>query len=371
MIEITARSGKLIDLGRRGENRARRIAFDISKWRRVYGEGTVQILHRRKGDEAPYPVAVEMNGEKAYWVVGRADVACPGTGALELQYRRGETVVKSAAFCTRTWQSLGEEGPAPDEPQQGWVEQMLKAVRDVRAETAAIKSDAETAAQRAEAAAEKLEESGGGESLPKPLTVDYLPTGVPYVEKGSVVEVLPDYVIASEADMTAIPALGLEEGKTYTVVIGGAEYECVAQSIAVSELAGIALGDIYTATGGAIGSAATGEPFVLLELSPEIAAEAGINVTVQPLVDVPLPITVSIRQQEVSVNKLDNRCLDLAWLPVIHNGTGEYNRLPAEFLPENTATTEDISKAMSGLSTESWTFVLNDGSTVTKAVYVG
>ena len=52
-----------IDLGLQGENLARTLEFDISDWRAEYGEGTVQLLHRRFGDRDPYPAAIEQEGD--------------------------------------------------------------------------------------------------------------------------------------------------------------------------------------------------------------------------------------------------------------------------------------------------------------------
>jgi len=200
MIEITVRPGERINLGRQGENRARRIVFDVAQWEQIFGGGTVYLLHQRKGDEAPYPVTVERDGNKVYWVVGSADVACPGSGLLELQYRKEDVIVKSEEFHTKTWHSLDEAGEHPGDPEEGWVEQVLAsaqvagedAVKSVAsaqeakksaeqagaAETNAKASEtaaqaaadqaedaqrkAEEAAERAEAAAEQSGSTGGG-----------------------------------------------------------------------------------------------------------------------------------------------------------------------------------------------------------------
>jgi hypothetical protein len=134
-------------------------------------------------------------------------------------------------------------------------------------------------------------------------------------------EILPDYTITEEnmeADMAGTPALGLVAGNTYIVKLQGTEYTCVAWET-VSPDAGtvVGLGDLYTATGGEMGTAATGEPFALMEFSPEAAAQAGVNVMVQPLVEMSFPIVFSIIGEGETAHKLDNRCLDLAWLPTI------------------------------------------------------
>lgn len=53
MERIYAVEGSRVSLGRRGENLARCILFDISRWEALYGEGAVQLSHQRCGDEYP------------------------------------------------------------------------------------------------------------------------------------------------------------------------------------------------------------------------------------------------------------------------------------------------------------------------------
>ena len=148
-----------------------------------------------------------------------------------------------------------------------------------------------------------------------PIPGRYLPKGTPWIEESGMVEILPEYTINSEADMAGIPRLGLVAGNTYTVKLQGMEFTCVAWAETVEGLAVVGLGDIYTFSGGEIGTTATGEPFVLMEVPPEMAAQVGINVMVQPLVAMEFPVVFSITGGGATVHKLDNRCLDLAWLP--------------------------------------------------------
>ncbi len=146
------------------------------------------------------------------------------------------------------------------------------------------------------------------------------PDTLAYVEEGGMVEILPDYTITEEnmdADMMGIPALGLVAGNTYVVTINGVDYTCVAQALDFEVFTAVSLGDIYTASNGEFGTAATGEPFVLIEYPPEVVAESGMTVMVQPLSeDIALPVTFSIKGDGTTIHKLDNRCLDLEWLPI-------------------------------------------------------
>ena len=68
VINISVLTDKIIRLGRRGEGNVRQIVFDCTCFEETYGSGTAQLLHWRRGDEAPYPVLIEQNDNdvKAY-----------------------------------------------------------------------------------------------------------------------------------------------------------------------------------------------------------------------------------------------------------------------------------------------------------------
>ena len=119
--------GKSIDLGRQGENLARQVRFDLSGWISSFGPGTVQLLHERKDDKAPYPVAVEQDGNLAVWTVTSADTSAAGNGRAELQYYVGNALVKTETWATKVRAALGPVSETPPEAQQGWVDQVLQA----------------------------------------------------------------------------------------------------------------------------------------------------------------------------------------------------------------------------------------------------
>lgn len=130
------KTGSILPLGKQGENLARKIQFDISRWISTFGPGTVQLLHQRSGDEAPYPVAVYREGNFAVWTVTDADTAAPGTGHAELQYYVGDALAKSETWMTKVFPALGPAGETPPEAQQGWVDQVLAQVARITGMTA-------------------------------------------------------------------------------------------------------------------------------------------------------------------------------------------------------------------------------------------
>ena len=99
---------------------------------------------------------------------------------------------------------------------------------------------------------------GGGGSVPKPLTYDYMPEGYPSKTMGTIT-LMEEQELAFAlngglygADLTEV--LELIEGQTYTVNWDGAEYECVCVVIESSHV----LGNLSILSAGAD----TGEPFL-------------------------------------------------------------------------------------------------------------
>lgn len=127
-----------IKLGRRGENRARKVVFDVlGKWREGYGEGVASLIVQRNGDAHPYPVTLTEEDGALVWLVSSADTAVAGEGAAELRYTVGDTVVKSQIYKTRVRETLEDSGETPPPGYQSWVDEVLQAAAD--AETAVSK----------------------------------------------------------------------------------------------------------------------------------------------------------------------------------------------------------------------------------------
>ena len=99
---------------------------------------------------------------------------------------------------------------------------------------------------------------GGGGSVPKPLTYDYMPEGYPTKSAGTVTVMGEQELAFAVSDgVYAAPitnALEIVVGQTYTVNWDGTEYECVCSAIQSN----LALGNLSI-----MGEDAdTGEPFI-------------------------------------------------------------------------------------------------------------
>lgn len=146
MLKTYAHPGAVVTLGRRGENMARQVVFDISAWATIYGSGTAQLLAQRAGDAAPYPVPIEQTSDAAIWTVNSADTAVVGDGKVELLYTVDDVVVKSEVWKTSVLESLSDDTAEPPDAAAGWVERVLEA----GAQAVGAAEAAEKAAARAE-----------------------------------------------------------------------------------------------------------------------------------------------------------------------------------------------------------------------------
>ena len=114
----------------------KKILFDLSKWEARFGrEGRAELLYRRPGESAYYPVSLEREGSTAVWAMTAADTAKEGTGRAELRYYMGECLVYSLTSDITVEHPLDEAGEAAAPPGQSWLDRVLEAAR--RAEDAA------------------------------------------------------------------------------------------------------------------------------------------------------------------------------------------------------------------------------------------
>lgn len=148
MQSIYAHPGVHLALGRKGENVARQVVFDLRLWRAAYGDGAVSLCAKRAGDAELYPCGVTQDEDTAVWVLRAADVDKPGWGNVQLSYYVGDTLAKSQTWRTLVAPSLCACGD-PGEVQQGWLDQ---AGKDAAAAQQGAK-DAQEAQKAAEDAA--------------------------------------------------------------------------------------------------------------------------------------------------------------------------------------------------------------------------
>lgn len=106
MIEIKAIPGKLIMLGKQGENLAREVVFDVSGVRAEFGDGAFRLSAKRPGESDAYPATVTETGDTVVWALTGADTQNAGRGQCELAYYAGETRLKTWTYDTAIAKSL-------------------------------------------------------------------------------------------------------------------------------------------------------------------------------------------------------------------------------------------------------------------------
>lgn len=116
MLQIQAIEKKCIDLGRRGEDSAREILFDITGFAELYGQGEARVIAKRDRDSSTYPVEITQNHTTVSWVVKPVDNDQPGYGNCELVYITNGAVVKSTIYQTHVDESLSDPVSPPDSP---------------------------------------------------------------------------------------------------------------------------------------------------------------------------------------------------------------------------------------------------------------
>lgn len=149
MIEIKAVPGKLIMLGKQGENLAREVIFDVSGVRAEFGDGTFRLSAKRPGEADAYPATVTETGDTVVWALTGADTQNAGRGQCELAYYAGETRLKTWTYDTAIAKSL--TGSPKTDP----YDEFLDEVNRLAAEAAISQREA----KNSENAAKKSEEN--------------------------------------------------------------------------------------------------------------------------------------------------------------------------------------------------------------------
>lgn len=136
MITIEMNGPKAV-IGRKGENEAVRLSFDVKNWLKDYPTADIVVMCKRPADENAYPVPsaqISIDDGTLYWILSNGDLEYEGTGECELILIDGNTIAKDVIYTIQIARSL-DGGAEPPDPWTGWVEQV--AADAERAEQAA------------------------------------------------------------------------------------------------------------------------------------------------------------------------------------------------------------------------------------------
>ena len=145
-MEVIAKDGVKIILGRSGEHDVTRIIFPLQDLERGYGPGTAELLVKRPGDTSPYPALIQTEPGQAVWSISAADTTAAGYGEAQLHYYIGQhKLAKSIVYQTYIAPSLSSSIAPP--PEKAWVEDVLRASADAK-KSASVASQAAAEAQK-------------------------------------------------------------------------------------------------------------------------------------------------------------------------------------------------------------------------------
>lgn len=153
MIEIKAIPGKLIMLGKQGENLAREVIFDVSGVRAEFGDGTFRLVAKRPGESDAYPATVTETGDTVVWALTGADTQNAGHGQCELAYYADETRYKTWTYDTAVAKSL--TGSPKTDP----YDEFLDEVNRLAAEAAISQKEAKNSENAAKSSEENAKVS--------------------------------------------------------------------------------------------------------------------------------------------------------------------------------------------------------------------
>lgn len=152
-IYVTSEATQVIDLGRRRENGATQVIFDLYP-RDGYA---VTIMVLRPGDTQPYPasdVVLDTVARKVVWTITSTDTYRNGAGSIQYRYEDAHgRVVKTKMFRTFVSRSVDCEAGTPPDAYSTWLETLVSqgAQTSINAQAAAqAAANAETSAQNAE-----------------------------------------------------------------------------------------------------------------------------------------------------------------------------------------------------------------------------
>lgn len=133
-----------VTLGHAGENGVTQLMMDALDWESEFPGGTLNLFMER-ADGVRYNAAVERTDTGWAHTLTAADLAAPGRGRIQMQWVVGEQIARSRMVGTVTLPSLDGLSDPPEEPEQGYLEQMA-------AIGVQVQTDAERAAQSAQEA---------------------------------------------------------------------------------------------------------------------------------------------------------------------------------------------------------------------------
>jgi hypothetical protein len=139
-----------------------------------------------------------------------------------------------------------------------------------------------------------------------------LPEGYPYAVSGEVLPMTSVSIDPDEGIGIIVDKFSLVKDVEYEVIWNGVSYTCTAKETASGTMPMIALGNLES-----VGGDYADAPFIIVNLDDETASQAGYYGGVIVLDN---SIEISLLINSATLQKMDNKYLDLEWLPTMVDG---------------------------------------------------
>lgn len=147
MITVRATPVQAIRLGYLGENERMRVAFSIASDIAEFPGASFTLLNQGPEDSAAYPcAAVDVIGDTLYWTITSAELRAAGKGRCQIVVTVDGIIAKHRIYETEILTALDGSGEVPPD-WESW-----------QGVFAAIKDEAESAAEAAEAASQAVQD---------------------------------------------------------------------------------------------------------------------------------------------------------------------------------------------------------------------
>ena len=151
-----------IPLGFVGENEHTVVQFDAKQAFDQYPTATPSLTVKNPSGEK-YPAVVVRDGDMVIWTISDSDLIVPGHGEFQLQFKEGDTVMRSYVGETRIERSIMPTGDVPT-PVQNWIDQATDVLEEVEEAIPAGGTTGQVLAKASDADRdlEWVDQTGGG-----------------------------------------------------------------------------------------------------------------------------------------------------------------------------------------------------------------
>lgn len=129
-INVSDLPRRKVGIGRQGENKFRKVKFNVTDWKKIYPKGKVTIVLERPDGEI-YPVVAAATGNVVEYSPTSADNSIIGDGCIEVRLNDGDVVGKTCRIPIFVGVALGSNTiDPPDAEVADWISRIVTGITD-------------------------------------------------------------------------------------------------------------------------------------------------------------------------------------------------------------------------------------------------